>query len=127
MALILLVALGGPRTAVTSDEGAGIHQAVLLQRGGWLVRPTLPELDPLLVQQPFPNADAGPKGRAPYAKHPAYPLLLELSRHGWSAHGLMVPGVLGAWVGAVAATLMARALRAAAMVPRSGSSASGAP
>lgn len=117
LALVLLVALGGPRTSVTSDEGAGIHQAVMLQRGGWLVRPTLPELDPLLVQQPFLNADAGPKGRAPYAKHPAYPLLLELARRGRPSHGLMVPGVLGTWVAAVAAALMARALRAAATVP----------
>lgn len=117
LALIVVVTLGGPRTAVSSDEGAGIHQAVLLQRGGWLVEPTLPELDPDLVQQPFLRADAGPKGRAPYAKHPAYPMVLERTSGLWWPHGLVVPGILGTWVAAVAAALLARALRANAMLP----------
>lgn len=117
LALVLLAILGGPRTAVSSDEGAGIHQAVLLQRGGWLIEPTLPELDPELAQQPFLRADVGPKGRAPYAKHPAYPLLLELAAGLWWPHGLLVPGILGTWVAAVAAAHLAQALRANAMLP----------
>lgn len=116
-ALALFVALGGPFTSISSDEGAGIHQAVLLQRGGWLVAPTLPELDPDLLRQPFLRADAGPKGRAPYAKHPAYPLLLEKAGQAWWPGGLLVPGVLGTWVAALAAAALAGALRRRAAVP----------
>ncbi|CAA9231167.1 MAG: hypothetical protein AVDCRST_MAG76-1249 [uncultured Acidimicrobiales bacterium] len=117
LALVLLALLAGPRTSISSDEGAAIHQAVLLQRGGWLVEPTLPELDPGLVQQPFLLADAGEKGRAPYAKHPAYPLLLERAIGAWGRQGLVVPGVLGVWAAAVAAALLAGALRATATIP----------
>lgn len=117
LALIVGVALGGPRTAASSDEGAAIHQAVLLQRGGWLLEPTLPELDPELAQQPFLRADVGPKGRAPYAKHPAYPMLLKWASGRWWPHGLVVPGIFGTWVAAVAAAILARALRANAMLP----------
>lgn len=117
VALAVSALLAGPRTAVSSDEGAGIHQAVLLQRGGWLLEPTLPELDPDLVQQPFLRADAGERGRAPYAKHPAYPVLLEKAIGLWWPHGLLVPGIVGAWVAAVAAALLAGGLRPAARLP----------
>jgi len=115
-ALVLLVALGGERTAISSDEGAGIHQAVLLKQGGWLLAPTLPDLDEEQVRQPFYNGDVGPNGRAPYAKHPVYPLLLERVSGSWPL-GLFVPGVLGTWAAAVAAALLARALRARAAIP----------
>jgi len=116
-ALVLLACLAGPRTSISSDEGAAIHQAVLLQRGGWLLSPTLPELDPELVRQPFLRADAGPKGRAPYAKHPAYPLLLQKVIRAWGLNAMLVPGVLGTWVAAVAAALLARALRPGVALP----------
>ena len=112
----MLVALGGERTAISSDEGAGIHQAALLKRGGWLLTPTLPDLDEERIRQPFYNGDVGPNGRAAYAKHPVYPLLLERVSGRWSL-SLVIPGVLGTWAAAVAAALLARALRARAAIP----------
>ena len=107
------VALTRPFTAYTSDEGAAILQARLLDRtGGWIIHDPVAPLDPEGRARPILRADVGPKGRAPYAKHPLYPLVLLAA--GWIAGptGYIDVSVLGTFVAAVAAALLAARFRA---------------
>ena len=116
---LMLVLLGaalvtGPGTGVTSDEGAAAYQAVLLNRGGWILPPTLPELDPPGARQPFLRADEGARGRAPYAKHPLYPVVLSLASRVATVGGLVAVSVVGTWLAAIFAGLLAESVRARA-------------
>ena len=118
-AALMLVLIGaalvtGPGTGVTSDEGAAAYQAVLLSRSGWILPPTLPELDPLGARQPFLRADEGARGRAPYAKHPLYPVVLSLAGRVAPVGGLVAVSVVGTWVASIFAGLLAEATRARA-------------
>lgn len=107
--LVLGFALTRPGVAYTSDEGAAILQARLLdQTGDWYYRYPLASIDPEDAARPFVRADQGEKGVAPYAKHPLYPLLLVAADRvgGSTAMGLLsVAGTLGA---AGCAALLAR-------------------
>ena len=73
-----MVILTRPGLASTSDEGAAILQADLLEQGTWIFENPLPEVDPDGVLQPFPLGNSGTEGLAPFAKHPAYPELLRV-------------------------------------------------
>jgi len=103
----MLLTSGG--VSFTSDEGAAIVQARLLERGhGWHYANPLPAVDPAGKAQPFPHGDIGPKGLAPYAKHPAYPLLLEASDRVFGTAGLYLLSIAGGVVAALIAALLAR-------------------
>lgn len=69
---MLVAAAGATRagTGVSSDEGAGAYQAVLLDRGRWTLPPTLPELDPPGLRQPFLRAEEGARGGTRTASTP---------------------------------------------------------
>ena len=112
--LVGLAAVARPGTAVSSDEGAGIYQAVLLERGTWLLAPTLPTLDPGNIQQPFLRADSASKGRAPYAKHPAYPVLLRAARLLGGVVGMTGLGVVSCVLASLAAAVIAERMRGGA-------------
>lgn len=117
LVLVAATAVTGPGTGVTSDEGGGAYQAVLVDRGRWTVPPTLPELDPEGVRQPFLRAAEGARGRAPYGKHPLYPAVLALARQAAPVGGLVAVSVLGTWLAALAAALLAEQIRTGAGPP----------
>jgi hypothetical protein len=74
LALMPVVGLGA---SFSGDEGAAIVQARSLARGqGWVVEHPVPEADPTGAAYPLELSERGPKGVAPYAKHPLYALLL---------------------------------------------------
>jgi hypothetical protein len=111
LAAVLLVGLwlSRPGVAVTSDEGAAILQArVLDETGGWIYEYPLAEVDPGGIGRPFLRGDLGTEGLAPYARHPLYPLaLLGADRLGGTT-AMVLTAVAGTWVAAVAAGLLAR-------------------
>jgi len=79
LALFLLVAfpLMTPDGAYTSDEGAYALQVQVLQDGGWAYEYRAAPHDPNGDFFPVVLSDEGADGRRyPYAKHPAFPLLL---------------------------------------------------
>lgn len=107
-----LVLVSGPGVAYSSDEGAALLQARILEdTGSWLYRSPLAHLDPEDDARPFLRGDQGEAGMAPYAKHPAYPLLLLLlDRMG--TLGMLAGSVFGTVVAARVAAALSRELRA---------------
>lgn len=79
LALVLIgfMAVIGTSSSLSADEGAAIIQARSLSEGrGWIVAHPMPELDPTGVNFPLELSERGPRGWAPYGKHPLYALLL---------------------------------------------------
>lgn len=114
LAVVLLIGLlvSGPRVAYTSDEGAAVLQARLLEHDGtWLYRYPLTALDAEDGARPFVRGDLGTKGLAPYAKHPLYPVILAGALRIGGEAGLGLVGVLGTLGAATASALLARRLR----------------
>src|SRR5436309_3446270 len=98
LAVVLLVVLPftKPGVAYTSDEGAAIVQARLIEdTGSWLQHDTLARFDPAAKARPFPHGDVGTKGRAPYVRHPFYPLVLAAVDEIAGTAGLYLLGVAG--------------------------------
>jgi hypothetical protein len=115
VALALVLAIGllltGPRLVYSSDEGVAVIQARMLRDGaGWLYRYPLARIDPEDQARPFVRGDAGSKGVAPYAKHPLYPLVLAGFDGVGGEWGIRIAGVLGTFLAAVLAALLAREL-----------------
>jgi hypothetical protein len=111
LALVLLaaLALSRPGVAFTSDEGAAILQArVLEDSGDWIYEYPLAEIDPEGRARPFLRGDLGTKGLAPYARHPIYPLVLATADRVAGATGMALTSVAGTLVAALAAALLAR-------------------
>lgn len=118
--LVVLVGLGAlvrPGFASTSDEGAAVVQARLLQHGTWIYDNRLPAVDPDGADQPFPSGDIGTKGLAPYAKHPLFPELLRVAADVGGNPAMVLVGILGTLGAAVAAALIAGWLRASLVRP----------
>ena len=116
--LVVLAALSRPGSAYVSDEGAAILQAEQLSRtGDWLYRNPVPELDPNGTAMPFPRGDEGALGRAPYARHPLYPRLLQAARAAGGTAGLAGLAVLGTLGSALAASRLAARIRPELAVP----------
>lgn len=106
-----------PGLGWTSDEGAAILQAQLLDRGTWFYENPLPEADPEGILSPFPIGDHGSKGLAPYAKHPLYPRLLQAADRVLGDLGGLALSVFGATLAALAGALIAGRLRTALARP----------
>jgi hypothetical protein len=114
LAVVLLVVLPltKPGVAYTSDEGASIVQARLLEdTGSWLQHDTLARFDPAAKARPFPHGDVGTKGRAPYVRHPLYPLVLAAVDEVAGTAGLYLLGVAGTVLAALAAGFLMRRVR----------------
>jgi len=108
LAAILLLTLPFTRIggSLISDEGAAVIQARTLDRdGSWIVHQPLARVDPQDRADPLPYVEAGPKGRAAYAKHPLYPLLL--------LGAYRIAGTSGFYLLSVAGTVLAAAGAAA--------------
>jgi hypothetical protein len=115
IALAAILPITRPGVAYTSDEGAAILQARLLRNtGDWIETYPLQAVDPTGAARPFPKAAVGSKGLAPYAKHPAYPLLLAAVDGGWL--GLYAVGLVGTVLAALGAAVLAQQVRRAPAV-----------
>ncbi len=104
----------GTGQAVSSDEGAAIRQSQLAARGSTAEPLHLPAVDPTGARQPYHRADVTRFGRVPYAKHPAYPLLLRISAWAGGASGMSAVGVVSVIVASACAGLAASRLDARA-------------
>jgi len=106
--LVALVPLIGTGSSFSADEGAAIVQARSLSRGdGWIVEHPVPEADPAGVAYPLELSERGPKGTAPFAKHPVYALLLAGADRVAGNAGMVLLSVLGTVAAAALAALLA--------------------
>lgn len=111
LVLLALVPLVGTGSSFSADEGAAIAQAQSLSRGdGWIVEHPVPEVDPTGVHYPLENSERGPRGVAPYAKHPLYPLLLAAADRLGGVTGMVLLSLAGTLAAAALAALLARRL-----------------
>jgi hypothetical protein len=112
LALVLLALLPviGTSSSFSADEGAAIIQARSLSEGdGWVVEHPLPEADPAGHHYPLELSERGPRGIAPFAKHPLYTLLLAGADRLGGVTAMVGLSLLGALAAAgLAAALAAR-------------------
>lgn len=106
--LLALVPVIGTGSSFSADEGAAIIQARSLSRGdGWVVEHPVPEADPTGAAYPLELSERGPKGTAPFAKHPLYTLMLAGADRVAGVTGMVVLSVLGTAAAAFLAALLA--------------------
>lgn len=107
--LLALVPLIGTGSSFSADEGAAIVQARSLARGdGWVVDHPLPQADPGGTAYPLELSQRGPKGTAPFVKHPLYALLLAGADRLAGVAGMVLLSVFGTVAAAGLAGLLAR-------------------
>jgi hypothetical protein len=107
-----------PGSAYLSDEGAAILQSRQLSaRGTWVYENPLPDLDRGNKAMPFPQGDEGAEGRAPYARHPLYPRLLQGAHAVAGTAGYVGLSILGTVLAALCAAALARRVRPGLAVP----------
>lgn len=107
LVLLGLMALIGTSASFSADEGAVLIQARSLSEGrGWVVAHPVPAVDPAGVNYPLELSQIGPRGSAPFGKHPLYALLLA----GADRLGGVTAMVLLSLAGTVAAAGLAGAL-----------------
>jgi hypothetical protein len=110
--LVALIPLLGGDALFSADEGAAVAQARLLQEErGWVLPHPLPELDPSGRTFPLENASLvtgpdGAPGGAPFAKHPAYAVLLAPFDRAAGLLGMTFTSVLGTVLAAGVAGLL---------------------
>ena len=107
--LVALVPVIGTSASYSPDEGAVVHQVRALASGdGWILEHPLGELDPADRYYPLGSSSQGEDGRAPFAKHPAYPLVLTVVQGVGGLGAMTLVSVLGTVAAAVVAALVAR-------------------
>lgn len=108
--LLVLVPVIGTDASFSADEGAAIVQARSLARGdGWIVDHPLAGVDPSGVSYPLELSARGPKGVAPFAKHPLYAVLLAGADRAGGVTAMVMLSLLGTLAAAaVAAGLVGR-------------------
>ncbi len=112
VALLAIVALVDNGASAITDEGAVVAQVDALSQGGWAIDLPLPSVDPDGEFVTMENSDVVGATFHPYAKHPAYPVLLVPF---WSLGGhlgLLVASALGTWAAAVVAMFLCRRMLA---------------
>lgn len=110
--LLLLLPVVGTGSSFSADEGAAIVQAKSLSHGdGWIVEHPFAEVDsPTGDAYPLENSEVGEKGRAPFAKHPLYALLLAGADRLAGVTGMVMLSLAGTVMAAGLAALLARRL-----------------
>jgi hypothetical protein len=111
LALLTLFPLLGGDGLFSADEGAAAAQTRLLSRSeGWAAHHPVPALDPEGEAFPLEYATPvpGTSGAAPFAKHPAYPVLLTVLDRGFGLGGMVLASVVGTVAAAAVAGLLAR-------------------
>ncbi|HSH22873.1 MAG TPA: hypothetical protein VK975_02320, partial [Acidimicrobiales bacterium] len=107
--LLALVPVVGTSASFSPDEGAVILQARSLAAGdGWILEHPFAELDPDDRYYPLGGSSQGADGKAPFAKHPAYPLVLAGLEGLGGVGAMLVLSTLGTVGAAVAGALLAR-------------------
>lgn len=111
--LVLLAFLPyiGTEGLFTSDEGAALAQAEMLDSGeGWTMSHPLPQVDPSDDGEHFPFVFSSRSDDqfAPFAKHPLYVIVLWGSTELAGSWGSLLVSVLGTWLAAVLGALIAR-------------------
>jgi hypothetical protein len=110
VALLALAPVLAGKGLFSGDEGAALAQAqLLIEDGGWGFDVPRGDLDPDGVVAPFDRADV--ETGAPFAKHPAYPVLLVPFVAVAGTAGAKLLSLLGTVLAALAAALIARRLR----------------
>ncbi|MFN8036525.1 MAG: hypothetical protein U0V73_11370 [Acidimicrobiia bacterium] len=109
--LVVLVALlpfVGTSGIFSADEGAAIVQARQLARGdGWVTPYAFTRIDPQQRAFPLELSDPGRGGFAPFAKHPAYALVLAGADRAGGVTAMFVLSALGTAVAALFGGLLA--------------------
>ncbi len=123
LALVGLVVVVDRGASVITDEGAVITQTAVISEGDWTQPETwrihrpFAEIDPDAVYVPLELSDIAGDSYLPYAKHPAYPVLLMPAWEAFGHRGIMLVSALSAWLAAVAGALIARRIRPGLEVP----------
>lgn len=116
--LIALVPIIGLRGQTLNDEGAALAQVQLLnEHHTWFMPNPFPEADPDGSAFPLDRSTQGEHGFAPLIKHPAYPVVLAGADRVGGHFGIVVLGILGTVVAAIAAALLAREIRPELALP----------
>jgi hypothetical protein len=103
------MAVVGTGASFSADEGAAITQARSLARGdGWIVDHPLPQVDPEGAFYPLELSAQGPRGIAPFAKHPLYAVVLAGAQKVGGVNAMVALSLLGT----LAAAAMGAALAA---------------
>ena len=100
-----------------SDEGAVAAEVTRLDQGPWSdpatwrIERSFPSVDPTGLYTPLENSEIGETWYLPYAKHPAYPLLLLPAWRLAGLLGMVAVSALAVWAAALAAAAIARRVR----------------
>lgn len=109
--LVVLLPVIGTSASFSADEGAAIVQAKSLAAGhGWLVAHPVPQVDPTGAAYPLELSGRGPKGTAPFVKHPLYAVLLAGADRLGGVAAMVLLSILGTVAAAGLAALLARRL-----------------
>ena len=110
VALLAIVVVVDNGSSAITDEGAVIAQVDAVADGSWAIDLPLPSVDPDGEFVTMENSDVVGATYRPYAKHPAYPVLL-LPFWTLGGHlGLLVAAALGTWAAAVIGMFLTRRL-----------------
>ena len=124
VALLAIVVVVDNGSSAITDEGAVIAQVDAVSDGSWAIDLPLPSVDPDGEFVTMENSDVVGATYRPYAKHPAYPVLLVPFWRLGGHLGLLVASALGTWAAAlIGMFLTRRILRDRAPTP--GTSAAG--
>jgi hypothetical protein len=116
--LLALVPVVGTDASFTGDEGAAIIQAQMLADGeGWLAPNRAAMVDPKREAFGLAQSDTGSKGVAPFAKHPAYPILLAAADRVGGVTAMVLLSLAGTVVAAGLAGLLAARIEPALQRP----------
>ena len=106
--LVALLPVVGTGASFLPDEGAAILQAQSLSAGrGWIVEHPLPGVDGAGRHYPLELAAEGPRGSAPFAKHPLYALMLAGADRVGGVGAMVGLSLAGVVLAAAAAALLA--------------------
>ena len=123
LALVGLVVVVDRGASVITDEGAVITQTAVIADGDWTRAETwridrpFAEIDPDADYVPLELSDIAGDSYLPYAKHPAYPVLLLPAWEVFGHRGIMLVSAVSAWLAAIAGALIARRIRPGLEVP----------
>ncbi|MDQ2678654.1 MAG: hypothetical protein M3Y51_07915 [Actinomycetota bacterium] len=108
LALLAIVMVVDNGASAITDEGAVVAQVDALSQGTWSIDLPLPTVDADGEFVTMENSDVVGDTYRPYAKHPAYPVLL-LPFWSLGGHlGLLVAAALGTWAAALVGMFLCR-------------------
>ncbi len=106
--LLALIPVVGTGASFSPDEGAVVIQARSVAEGkGWIVEHPFDRLDPENRFYPLGASSQGKEGKAPFAKHPVYPLVLAALHRVGGVGAMMVLSVAATVAAAGVAALLA--------------------